>query len=328
MRSVLSAGARRWATLWSLQATRSGLKIAALALVAVALVVFVVLAASTRGEAPAPRVSTAPVHPPVGPPLTRYRLVGCRSHGSDAYLHGPRRREVAIGFDDGPSRETPAFVRMLERSRAPATFFIIGKFVSAPYKDMLLRELRDGDALGDHTFTHPDLTRTRGASAQLHQTISVIRALTGYTPCVFRPPYGAYDKSTVRAARRLGLATVLWNVDPSDYLQPGTGTIERRILAQVQPGSIIISHDGGGSRRQTLAAYPRVIAKLRARGYRIVTIPELLGFRPVYVRCSRACDGIGISRQELPHDAVIETAHWQAGRAARERALEPSTSLF
>jgi peptidoglycan-N-acetylglucosamine deacetylase len=308
MRSPLSAGARRWATLWSSQAARSGAKIVALALLALALVVFVVRAASTRGAARAPHVSTTPVHTPAPAPTNRYRLVGCRSHGSDAYLHGPHRREVAIGFDDGPSRETPAFVRMLERSHAAATFFVIGKLVSSPYKDMLLRELRDGDALGDHTFTHADLTRTRGASAQLHQTISVIRSLTGYTPCVFRPPYGAYDKSTVRTARWLGLATVLWNVDPSDYAQPGTGTIERRILAQVQPGSIIISHDGGGSRRQTLAAYPRVIAKLRARGYRVVTIPELLGFRPVYVACSRLCDGIGVTHRELPRHAVIEKA--------------------
>jgi peptidoglycan/xylan/chitin deacetylase (PgdA/CDA1 family) len=308
MRSVLSAGARRWASTWSFQATRSGVKIAALALLAVALVVFVVRAASTRGAARAPRVSMTPAHPPAAAPPGRFRLVGCRSHGSDAYLHGRHRREVAIGFDDGPSRETPAFVRMLERSRVPATFFMIGKLVSAPYKDMLLRELRDGDALGDHTFTHADLTRTRGASAQLHQTISVIRSLTGYTPCVFRPPYGAYDRSVIRTARALGLATVLWNVDPSDYLQPGTGTIERRILAQVQPGSIIISHDGGGSRRQTLAAYPRVVAKLRARGYRVVTIPELLGFRPVYVPCSRLCDGIGVSHGELPHDAIVEKA--------------------
>jgi peptidoglycan/xylan/chitin deacetylase (PgdA/CDA1 family) len=308
MRSVLSAGARRWATMWSVPATRSGAKIVALALSAVVSVALVVQAASTRGAARPPRVSRAPVHPPAAAPQNRYRLVGCRSHGSDAYLHGPRRREVAIGFDDGPSRETPEFVRMLEHSRAPATFFMVGKLVSAPYKDMLLRELRDGDALGDHTFTHADLTRTRGASAQLRQTISVIRSLTGYAPCVFRPPYGAYDRPVIRTARALGLATVLWNVDPSDYLQPGTGTIERRILAQVQPGSIIISHDGGGSRRQTLAAYPRVIAKLRARGYRIVTIPELLGFRSVYVPCSRLCEGIGVSHRELPHDAIIEKA--------------------
>ena len=112
----------------------------------------------------------------------------------------------------------------------------------------------------------------------------------------------------MRTARSLGLATVLWNVDPSDYTQPGTAAIVRRVLAQVQPGSIIISHDGGGPRGQTLAAYPTIIAALRARGYRIVTIPELLGFRPVYAPCIRLCDGIGIARGPLPRHAIIERA--------------------
>jgi len=298
--------------MWSGPTTRSGGRILALAVLALVLTVFVVKATSTRGAARGASAPAKPAGPPAPartPTLTaRYRLVGCRSHGVGAYLHGPRRREVAIGFDDGPSRETPAFVRMLERSHTSVTFFMIGKLVSAPYKAMLLRELRDGDVLGDHTFTHPDLTRTVGVSAQLEQTIRAIRSLTGYAPCVFRPPYGAYDESVMRTARSLGLATVLWNVDPSDYLQPGTGIIERRILAQVRPGSIIISHDGGGSRRQTLAAYPAVIARLRARGYRVVTIPQLLGFRPVYVPCSRLCEGMGLPRRKVPHDAVIEEA--------------------
>jgi hypothetical protein len=76
------------------------------------------------------------------------------------------------------------------------------------------------------------------------------------------------------------------------------------VLSQVQPGSIVISHDGGGPRGQTLAAYPTIIAALRARGYRIVTIPELLGLRPVYVPCIRLCDGLGVTRAELPRDAL------------------------
>ena len=226
-------------------------------------------------------------------------MVGCRSRGDFVYRQGPSRREVAIGFDDGPSPETPAFVRMLERDHAQATFFMIGEQVSATYRATLLRELLDGDVLGDHTFTHADLTRTGLVSAQLGRTIGAIRSLTGYTPCVFRPPYGAYDESVVHVARSLGLATVLWNVDPSDYLQPGTRLIERRVLAQIRPGSIIISHDGGGPRGQTLAAYPSIIAALRRQGYRIVTIPELLGFRPVYVPCIRLCGGIGVPRHHL-----------------------------
>jgi len=160
--------------------------------------------------------------------------------------------------------------------------------------------------LGDHTFTHPYLTATGDVGDQVQDTIRVIRSLAGYTPCLFRPPYGAYDESVVETARSLGLATVLWNVDPSDWALPGVSAIQQRVLAQVQPGSIIISHDGGGPRDQTLAAYPAIIAALRSRGYRVVTIPQLLEFRPVYAPCTGRCDGIGVPRAELPGDAILE----------------------
>jgi peptidoglycan/xylan/chitin deacetylase (PgdA/CDA1 family) len=258
------------------------------------------------GESPLP-THTGPASAPPGTPPASYRIVGCRSHGG-AYLHGPHAREVAIGFDDGPAADTSAFLAMLERARARATFFMIGRQVSSAYRADLLRELRDGDVLGDHTFTHPELTRSGNVRGQLQSTIAVIRELSGYTPCVFRPPYGAYDGSVVATARSLGLATVLWNVDPRDWALPGVGAIERTVLAQVQPGSIIISHDGGGPRGQTLAAYPSIIAALRGRGYRIVTIPELLSFKPVYRPCIKLCDGVGQPRRALPRGAIIERA--------------------
>jgi peptidoglycan/xylan/chitin deacetylase (PgdA/CDA1 family) len=237
-----------------------------------------------------------------------YRVVGCRGRDDVAYTHGPHRYEVAIGFDDGPDTDTPAFVRMLASNHATATFFMIGRQVSSTFRETMLRELRAGDVLGDHTFTHPDLTRTSDVRGQLQSTIAAIRGQTGYTPCVFRPPYGSYNASVVRTAASLGLATVTWDVDPSDYTQPGTGAIEQRVLAQVQPGSIIISHDGGGPRGQTLAAYPKIISALRRRGYGIVTIPQLLGFRPVYERCVKLCDGLGVARQAVPREAIVQRA--------------------
>jgi peptidoglycan/xylan/chitin deacetylase (PgdA/CDA1 family) len=267
--------------------------------------------ARSASPAGAPGVSAPTAHTASAAPTpqARYRIVGCNSRGvAGAFRHGPGRREVAIGFDDGPWGDTGAFVRMLERSHARATFFLIGGQLSGTYRATLLRELRDGDVLGDHSFSHPDLTRSGGVYGQLRHTIQAIRSLTGYTPCVFRPPYGAYDGSVLSSARSLGLATVIWNVDPRDWALPGTAAIERGVLSQVQPGSIIISHDGGGPRGQTLAAYPRIIAALRARGYRIVTIPELLGFRPVYVPCIRLCDGLGVTRAELPRDALLRRA--------------------
>jgi len=264
-------------------------------------------AAAGAGRGRRGRADSRAVALPVGPKVL-YRVSGCRSHGTLAYTHGPARREVAIGFDDGPATDTSAFVTMLEHAHAQATFFMIGEQIGAVYRQTLLRELRNGDVLGDHTFTHPDLVVSAGVRAQLQKTIAAIRGLTGYTPCVFRPPYGAYDRSVVQSARSLGLATVLWDVDPADYTQPGVRAIEQRVLAQVRPGSIVISHDGGGPRGQTLAAYPVIIAALRARGYRIVTIPQLLGFHPTYVPCIELCDGIGIPRAQLPAGGVVEHA--------------------
>jgi peptidoglycan-N-acetylglucosamine deacetylase len=237
-----------------------------------------------------------------------YRIVGCRSRGTAAFTHGPHRYEVAIGFDDGPWADTPAFVRMLSSNRTEATFFMIGRQITSGYRETLLRELREGDVLGDHTWSHPELTRSSEVRSQLQRPIAVIRALTGYTPCVFRPPYGAYDSSIVATARSLGLATVLWNVDPADWSLPGTSAIVRRVLAQVQPGSIIISHDGGGPRGQTLAAYPQIISALRRRGYGIVTIPQLLGFRPIYEPCIKLCDGLGVPRGKVPREAIVQSS--------------------
>ncbi|MHB8531083.1 MAG: polysaccharide deacetylase family protein [Solirubrobacteraceae bacterium] len=242
-----------------------------------------------------------------GPPS--YRIVGCVSGGTLAHRSGPARREVAIGFDDGPAADTPSFVRMLERSHARATFFMIGRQVNSRFRPTLLRELRDGDTLGDHTFNHPDLLlRGLDVRRELASTIAAIHAQSGYTPCLFRPPYGAFDEAVVRTARALGLSTIMWNDDPSDYAQPGTAAIVQRVLAQVRPGSILISHDGGGPRGQTLAAYPRIIAKLRARGYAIVTVEQLLGYRPVYEPCAKLCDGLGLARAQLPRNAVVRKA--------------------
>jgi peptidoglycan/xylan/chitin deacetylase (PgdA/CDA1 family) len=307
VRSHLSGSVRGWVTrvngpLGVAQA-RAVCALATLAVLSAA--VIATGCGDSRAAAPAsPRADPAHVRADAPKAKELFRVVGCQS-GGGPFRGGPRRREVAIGFDDGPSRETGAFVRMLEHTRAQATFFVIGRLASGVYRAEMLRELRDGDAIGDHTFTHPALTLAPNVHGQLLWTLGAVRAQTGYTPCVFRPPYGAYDRHVVSAARRLGLATVLWNVDPSDYSKPGVQAIVRRVLSAVRPGSIIISHDGGGGRRETLLAYERIIPALRARGYRLVTIPALLGFVPVYARCASPCDGLGVSATALPAGARI-----------------------
>lgn len=236
----------------------------------------------------------------------RYRPVGCVVRGPErAYTHGPRRRVVALSFDDGPSTYTRSLVRMLEARGVPATFFMIGEQVTSTYRPVLLKELRDGDALGDHTWSHPNLLATGAVRVQLLRARSAIAALSGYAPCVFRPPYGDYDSSVISVARSLRLATIMWEVDPADWTRPGVAAIERRVLAQVRPGSIVLSHDGGGPRAQTLAAYPTIIAALRRRGYRFLTVPELLGFHEIYRRCRLRCGGAAIEGRPPP-GSIIE----------------------
>lgn len=266
-------------------------------------------APTTPASTPTSGSGTTPANPTPAPkkPVTLYRIVGCRSHGG-LYTHGPWVKRVAVGFDDGPAPLTPSFVRMLEREQVRATFFTIGRQVTGSYRELLLRELRDGDVLGDHTWSHPNLAAGGDVRGQLASTLAAIRQVTGYTPCIVRPPYGAYNGGTISIARSLGLATVTWNVDPTDWATPGTGAIVARVLAQVRPGSIILSHDGGGYRGQTLAAYPQIISALRSRGYRFVTINELLGFKPVYRSCIKLCAGIGVPRSRVPRDAIIERA--------------------
>lgn len=256
---------------------------------------------------PAVALSVASVYMPRSPAAApRYRPVGCRVSGSRiAYTHGQRPHEVALSFDDGPSSLTPQFVRMLRANHAVATFFMIGEQVGLRDRSLLHEELRDGDALGDHTWSHPDLVGSGEVARQLKRTREAIRRESGYTPCVFRPPYGAYDSEVIDTARSLGMATIIWNVDPIDYTLPGVMTIEQRVLAQVQPGSIILSHDGGGPRQQTLDAYPYIIRRLRERGYRFVTVPELLGFKTVYEPCSKRCEGAAIEGRP-PRGSIVE----------------------
>ena len=206
---------------------------------------------------------------------------GCQRHGPAVVRHGARMRHVvALTFDDGPWPDTPQFVRALEAAHVHATFFLVGRLVPG-HSALLRRELTDGDALGNHTFSHADLVRAGGARPQLMLTSAAIERSSSYRPCLFRPPYGSYDGAVVGIAAAQRLTTVLWDVDPRDWSRPGTAAIVARVLAGVHDGSIVLMHDGGGPRQQTLQALPRIIAALRRRGFAFATVPELLGYPKV-----------------------------------------------
>ena len=113
-------------------------------------------------------------------------------------------------------------------------------------------------------------------------TNSRIRSVSGFTPCLFRPPGGAYNSRVVADAKALGMTTVIWNVDPRDWSTPGSGAIYSRVVSAARPGAIVIMHDGGGNRSETVAALPRIIRTLRDRGYHLVTVSKLLHQRMIW----------------------------------------------
>ncbi len=194
---------------------------------------------------------------------------------------GGRSRDIALTFDDGPGPYTPAILSVLEQNHVHATFFVIGKMLRY-FGASTARAIEDGDVIGDHTETHPMLaTLSRHDQyEELFEQIARIELLGGRRPLLFRPPYGSFNATTLRELKALHLLMVLWSTDTDDYRQPGVSVIVERALAGAKPGAIILMHDAGGSREQTIAALPLIIHGLRARGFRLVTVPQLLADDP------------------------------------------------
>jgi peptidoglycan/xylan/chitin deacetylase (PgdA/CDA1 family) len=211
------------------------------------------------------------------------RVVGCTPTGPSYRLGGPgRRKRLALTFDDGPSSYTAAVLRVLRRFRVHATFFLVGREIGG-HAGLVRQELAQGSAVGDHTFNHANVAGGGPlAAGEIERTKLRIRGTSGYSPCLFRAPYGAVSGPLFAVARRLGMLTIGWNVDPMDWSRPGAVAISGRVVEAARPGSIVIMHDGGGPREETVAALPSIIRALRSRDYRLVTVPELLGLRPAY----------------------------------------------
>jgi peptidoglycan-N-acetylglucosamine deacetylase len=190
---------------------------------------------------------------------------------------GAGKREIALTFDDGPGPYTPQVLDVLEREHVHATFFEIGRMLQY-FGASTMREIKDGDVIGDHTETHPMMAAlsAHDQHEELFEQIARIELLGGPRPVLFRPPYGSFNATTIGQLHTLHLLMVLWSADTDDYLQPGVPVIVERALEGAQPGAIILMHDGGGTRTQTIEALPQVIQALRVRGYRLVTVPQLL----------------------------------------------------
>jgi peptidoglycan-N-acetylglucosamine deacetylase len=221
--------------------------------------------------------------------LHRPRLIGCKVSGPSFVSRGPSRgRMVALTFDDGPWNAPPtsAFLDLLERKHVVATFFEIGEQIATFGHGGAIerRMLRDGDMIGDHTWSHPNVAGDGSfAAGQISSTADAIRRATrGFRTCLFRAPGGAVSPALISEARSMGFATIQWDVDTRDWSLPGTDAIYNTVVSNVRPGSIVLQHFGGGPRFQTLAAVPREIDTLRSRGYKFVTVTQLLGYRLIY----------------------------------------------
>jgi len=216
-------------------------------------------------------------------------LVGCVASGPDWVFNGPPHvREIALTFDDGPWWEPPTvdFVRELARLHVPATFFEIGEHIPTydPHGTIERQMLADGDMIGDHTWSHPDMVGLSAAEQRREIALAAeeIRKVTGFEPCLFRTPDGAVEPSLLTLARSMGFTTIQWDIDPRDWALPGENEIVDNVLANAHNGAIVEEHFGGGPRYETLDALPEEVAGLRKRGYQLVTLTQMLGYKLVY----------------------------------------------
>jgi len=192
-------------------------------------------------------------------------------------IAGAQHREIALTFDDGPGPYTPQILAILQREHVPATFFEVG-ILERYFNASTTAIAADGDVIGDHTEVHAPMSRLsrKAQQTQLLEQASAIERYGAKFPRLFRPPYGLWNSNTLALLHRYRMLMVLWTVDTSDYRRPGVRAIVDAAVDGARPGAIILLHDAGGDRSQTVAALPRIIAALHKRGYKLVTVPRLL----------------------------------------------------
>lgn len=197
-------------------------------------------------------------------------------HGND------EEKLIALTFDDGPDKDfTPQVLDILKENNVKATFFVVGEMVSwSP--EILKREYEEGHEIGNHTFTHINVAKRSYSeiNKEIKQTQEAIKKVIGKEPSLFRPPYRAISRDMCTIAKDKNMNIVLWsNLDPRDWSNPGVNYIVETIMNKVQNGTIILLHDYNNTRNsttQTIQALKVVVPKLKAQGYKFVTVSELI----------------------------------------------------
>ncbi|SDE04076.1 polysaccharide deacetylase family protein [Streptomyces prasinopilosus] len=186
-----------------------------------------------------------------------------------------RGSTMVLTFDDGPDpRYTPDILDTLAAHDVRAMFFVCGEMVSY-HKDLLARMSDEGHVVGNHTWSHPLLTRlTRGGiRSEMERTCDIIEKGYGERPQWFRAPYGAWNRAAFQLGAELGMEPLAWTLDTLDWTSPGTRTIVDRVENGAAPGVVVLSHDAGGDRSQSVRALRAYLPDLLASGYR-VTVPR------------------------------------------------------
>jgi cellulose synthase/poly-beta-1,6-N-acetylglucosamine synthase-like glycosyltransferase/spore germination protein YaaH/peptidoglycan/xylan/chitin deacetylase (PgdA/CDA1 family) len=204
---------------------------------------------------------------------------------------GATRRKIALSFDDGPDpRWTPKILDILKEKHVPAAFFVVGE-EAAKSPGVLKRAYAEGHSIGNHTYSHPNLDEISPTQLrwELNITQRLIESTLGVKSILFRPPYGidhqpeyAEEVAQLPIAQDMGYLIVGQKIDPHDWRQPygkqvPAEEIIEGVLRQADAGNIVLFHDGGGDRSQTVKALPVIIDRLRERGFEFVPVPELVG---------------------------------------------------
>lgn len=201
----------------------------------------------------------------------------------DTFIRGgpAGKRQVALTFDDAPDAKfTPQVLDVLKTYRVKATFFLVG-YRAAAQPEIVKRMVREGHVIGNHSYNHPNFAKLslESFTKQIEQTQQILKPLIGYSPRFVRPPYGEIKQEQLEWAAARHLTVVNWNVDSQDWKQLDAEHVSANILTHVGPGSIVLQHSGGGTGQDlsgTVKALPGIIEKLRAYGFKLVTLPEML----------------------------------------------------
>ncbi|MFE9664113.1 polysaccharide deacetylase family protein [Streptomyces sp. NPDC005955] len=250
--------------------------------------------ARTPGRAATGAAATAPGAPAPGAPAiaplkpSAYRLQPLTGYGPPARtrvvvkpavrrapilrIDSGGRRTMVLTFDDGPDPAyTPDILRVLREHRVPAVFFVCGEQVLWN-KGLTRRMVDEGHLVGNHTWSHPllpSLSRSAIRSEML-RTSEIVEHTVGTAPEWFRAPYGAWNRSVFQIGAELGMEPLAWNIDTLDWDTPGTAAITRSVRQGAGPGAVVLSHDAGGDRSQTVRALRIWLPELLAEGYEMV----------------------------------------------------------